>query len=262
EAKHWWFSARRSIFRHLVHSLVSDHASILDIGCGTGGNLAAVVRAGNATGVDASADAVEFAQTRYPHLRFEQRVVPDGIVDELARADLVMLTDVLEHVKDDFRYLSDLLAPMRPGTLLLLTVPAEEALWSPHDEAVLHYRRYDPPRLRTVWTGLPVHERLFSPFNSVIYPAIKLVRWATAKTGVAVGERETDFSIPPMPVNVALAQAFAAERFRLAAHVDQRARAFPFGVSLVAVLERREGVLTPRSKPASLPPDRFDPYAR
>ncbi|MGC4001909.1 MAG: hypothetical protein QM811_01660 [Pirellulales bacterium] len=63
--------------------------------------------------------------------------------DDLRNADLVMLNDVLEHVRDDFLLLSRVMAELRPGAICLLTVPADMALWSPHDVAFGHYRRYD-----------------------------------------------------------------------------------------------------------------------
>ncbi len=259
EDRHWWFAARRRFFAHLADQLCSARARILDVGCGTGGNLAALTGDRDGVGVDASADAVALACERFPNLRFSHRRITEGIEAELADADLVLLTDVLEHVRDDFEFLSRLLAPMRPGSRLLLTVPAEEALWSPHDEAVPHFRRYDAPRLRAVWTGPPVRERLFSPFNAYLYIPVRAVHALTSRLRFAAGRANTDFSIPPQPVNAALEALFAHERHGLAEAIGRGNPAFPRGVSSIAILEREQGEIPVRRKPQSLPPDRFDP---
>jgi hypothetical protein len=173
-----------------------------------------------------------------------------------------LLTDVLEHVADDFAMFSELVAPLEPGAYLLVTVPADLALWSEHDRAFGHYRRYDNERLVQIWQGLPVRPVFVSHFNARLYPIVKLVRRWNRLSGRAVGEFGTDFRMPRRFVNSALRQCFAGERRRLVQLArGQTATPYRRGVSLMALLERRPGAVEPRSKPSGVAADYFDPMA-
>jgi hypothetical protein len=72
-------------------------------------------------------------------------------------AGYVTLLDVLEHQADDHAFMTDLVAKMEPGSVLIVTVPALQKLWSPWELALGHFRRYDKPTLRRAVEGLPVH---------------------------------------------------------------------------------------------------------
>ncbi len=160
----------------------------------------------------------------------------------LSRASLVLLTDVLEHVPDDFSLFSSLLAATRPGTYFLVTVPADASLWSRHDESFGHYRRYDAERFARVWQGLPATCLLASHYNTRLYPAVKLVRWWNRRHGEAHGAAGTDFSMPLAPVNRCLEWILADESRRLLSLVSGRRHdGYDQGVSLIALLRREAG---------------------
>jgi SAM-dependent methyltransferase len=259
EQRHWWFVARRRIMRQLVEQVLppSPESVVVDVGCGTGANLAALAEAYDCVGIDASAEAVELARGRFPGVRFLAGRAPDDLGDLAARARLFMLMDVLEHVDDDFAMLSDLLAAARPGAHFLLSVPADESLWSEHDESFGHYRRYDRARLEQLWAGLPVTTLLVSHFNTRLLPLIRAVRWRNRRRGQAAGLGGTDFWLPTPPLNSLLQGIFAGESRRLLRSLaGRRDRGYTAGASLIAVLRREEGSIDVRRKPADLPPDR------
>jgi hypothetical protein len=163
--------------------------------------------------------------------------------------------DVMEHVPDDFVFASSLLGALKPGGHLLITVPADAALWSAHDEAFGHYRRYSRPRLERVWRDLPVTPLLVSHVMARLYPVVKGVRSWNRWRGHAAGEAGTDFTMPPGPVNAALEWLLAGESTRLVATLLNPARAYPSGVSLVAILRREPGTIEPVGRPADVPAD-------
>ena len=131
---------------------------------------------------------------------------------------------MLEHVPDDFELFSSILAATPPGTRFLVTVPANLALWSQHDESFGHYRRYDLTRLERVWQGLPVRVELASYYNSRLYGVVKLVRWWNRQRGRASGAAGTDFSIPPRPLNRMLESVLASESRRLVGVLEHSGR--------------------------------------
>jgi hypothetical protein len=154
------------------------------------------------------------------------------------------------------------LAAARPGACLLITVPANLALWSDHDKAFGHYRRYDSDRLAQLWQDLPVQPVFISHYNARLYPIVKAIRqWGRWRHKVA-GEAGTDFRMPSGPVNRALTQCFAGERHKLAELASGRTVApYRRGVSLMALLRRESGPIEPRPKPDYVTADYFDPSA-
>jgi SAM-dependent methyltransferase len=264
EERHWWFVARRRILTSLVESVLppSNTTTIVDVGCGTGGNLAGLADRYDCVGIDSSSHAVRLARVRFPQVRFVHGLAPRDLGPVMQRARLILLTDVLEHVSDDFALFSELLAAAEPGTYFLLTVPADLALWSEHDRAFGHYRRYDRWRFEQLWRGLPVRPLLSSYFNARLYPAIKLVRGWNRWRGRSAGAAGTDFAMPGRLTNWLLTRCFAGEGRRLVA-MTSGAKIAPYrrGVSLVALLERQAGRIEPRSKPLELPGDHYDPTA-
>ncbi len=258
ESRHWWFVARRQIMRRLVEAVVppSPQATVVDVGCGTGANLAVLADDYDAVGIDTSSEAISRARQRFPHLRWLVGRAPGDLGEIATRAQLFLLMDVLEHVPDDFALLSELLSAMKPGAYLLLTVPADETLWSEHDESFGHYRRYDRERLARVWEGLAVRPLLLSYFNARLLPLVRLVRTINRLRGRAAGRAGTDFWLPHPAANATLRATFAGEASRLLGVLGGRTNGYPAGSSLVALLRREPGPIPLRSKPADLAPDR------
>ena len=241
EDRHWWFVGRRRIMSRLLREVLppSPDTTVVDIGCGAGGNLAAIARDYRCVGIDPSGHAIDLARRRFPGVGFVHGFAPRDLVAEMASARAVLLMDVLEHVEDDRRLLSDVVAATPAGAVLLLTVPADAALWGPHDEVFGHFRRYDLAGFGRLWAGLPVGEMLVSYYNSRLYRAVRAVRAMGRLRGRALGHAGTDFRMPAPPLNAALTRVFAGEADRLVEALHQRRRGFARGVSLIALLRRQ-----------------------
>ena len=146
EDQHWWFRSRRSVLWALLRRAgMPESPRILDAGCGTGRNLAEFAALGEAEGVDFSEEAVAFCHRR--GLTGVRRALLEELPFEDARFDLLLATDVVEHVDDDRRVLTELRRVAAPGARLVLTVPAYTWLWSQHDVSMHHRRRYTLGRL-------------------------------------------------------------------------------------------------------------------
>ncbi len=253
ERNHWWFVARRAIVRSVIEEVLpaNQDKRIIDVGCGTGGNLADLANSYDCLGIDTSEDAVRLARQRFPTIPYVCGQAPRDLQGAGLAADLFLLMDVLEHVPDDFLLFSELLAAARPGAQFLMTVPADMALWSPHDEAFGHYRRYDRLRFTSIWKGLPVRVRLVSHFNSRLYPLVRLVRQRNRRRQCSAGAVGTDFAMPSAPVNWLLRSIFQGEQKQLLAAL-RGGPGYHYGVSLMALLQRQPGEVKPRRVPAEL----------
>jgi SAM-dependent methyltransferase len=261
EERHWWFRGRRSIVRRLLAEIAPPSAGrrIVDVGCGTGANIASLADAYVCHGIDPSAEGIALARQRFPAVKFTCGLAPEAFGPEERDADVLLAMDVMEHVPDDFLFASSLLGALKPGGHFLITVPADAALWSAHDEAFGHYRRYSRPRLERVWRDLPVTPLLVSHAMARLYPVVRAVRSWNRGRGQAAGEAGTDFTMPPAPVNTALEWLLAGEASRLVAALSNPARAYRRGVSLIAILRREPGAIEPACRPADVPADVVPP---
>ncbi len=264
EPKHWWFVARRRIFRQIISEVLvpSPQTTIVDVGCGTGGNIGSLGDDYRCVGIDPSPEAIELARERYPRVRFIAGEAPEDLGDVARQAKLFLLTDVLEHVPDDLSLLSRLLAAASPGAYFLITVPANMSLWSPHDESHGHYRRYDRQGFEQLWRGLPVEPLLLSHFNTRLYHVVKLTRAVNRRLGKTAGPAATDVKLPWPLANRFLERIFSGEGEVLKNLLrGKRRRGYPFGVSLIALIRREAGEIPEPRKPLPLVTDQLEPAA-
>ena len=226
---HWWFVARGRIFAEIIRRYVRLPANprILEIGCGPGHNLATLGRFGPVEACELDPLARDIASKRLGRPVAEGRL-PDAIPFEDGRYDLVALLDVLEHIDDDAGSLRRIRALLKPGGALLLAVPANPWMFSAHDVAHHHKRRYRKRELKRLVRDAGYEIELLSPFNTILFPLIAAVR--VAQKGF--GSEHHDDSLPPRPLN-ALFRAIFEREASLVGRIP-----FPFGVSLVAVLRR------------------------
>jgi SAM-dependent methyltransferase len=177
EQTHWWFVGRRALFRRLIERFVGDKgARVLDVGTSTGTNLRMLVEMGYAdvTGLDMSDDAIRFcAEKGLPPVR--QGDITAMPFDHES-FDLVLATDVVEHVDDDARAVSEIERVLAPGGLALFTVPAFQSLWGLQDEVSHHKRRYRRAGFRRLveGAGLEILEQFY--FNYLLFAPIWLAR--------------------------------------------------------------------------------------
>ena len=229
DSRHWWFTARRRILDGVIERVVKPpkDARILELGAGTGHNLAMLSRFGTVEASELDPIARQLASDRLGRPVVEA-ALPDLSMFQAGSYDLVALLDVLEHVPDDEGSLRSIKQLLKPGAALLLTVPINPWMWSAHDVAHHHHRRYRKQEIRKLAEDAGYAIDLISPFNSLLFPPIATVRLA----GKLTGKDDSDDAMPSAPVNSILDTVFGLER-SLIGRVPM-----PFGVSLVAVLRR------------------------
>jgi SAM-dependent methyltransferase len=148
EASHWWFVVRRRLIAHTIaRARISPNAHVLDIGTSTGTNLRLLKALGfsNRCGLDLSDDAIRWcAEKGLGH-------VEQGDVCNLPFNDgefhLVLATDIIEHVDDDMRAITEIRRVLAPGGTAIISVPAFQSLWGLQDEVAHHMRRYQKKAL-------------------------------------------------------------------------------------------------------------------
>lgn len=177
EEQHWWFASRRDAVYALVQQLRLPHAAaILEIGCSGGPLMQRLRQQGysDLTGIDVSQPAIELAQARgVPNVS-----VMDGAALTFAdaRFDLVIASDVLEHIEDEAQALREWARVLRPGGQLVVFVPAHSYLWSAHDVVNHHFRRYSRTGLVAALHRAGLGVRRSSFWNAALYFPTALLR--------------------------------------------------------------------------------------
>lgn len=142
ESFYFWNIGRREILKEVLlrYTGKRNDLEILDVGCGSGGNINLLAEFGQVTGLDVSEEALKFAR----NYNFVSLVRADAksIPFPDRSFDLVTSLDVFEHIEDDKKALRESFRVLKNGGFILLTVPAHPWLWSDHDEAMRHQRRY------------------------------------------------------------------------------------------------------------------------
>lgn len=229
EDRHWWFCGRRAVIAAILETLdLPKDASILEVGAGTGGNVAMLSRFGTVTAVemDAAARRIAAEKTGMEPLAGH---LPDSLPPFDRAFDLVCMFDVLEHVEKDAAALQTLARLMKPDGRLLLTVPAHQWLWSHHDEHMHHFRRYSRDGLAEVLreNGFDAQRLTFT--NSALFPAAAAMRVLDRALPKEKDAASTGADIPPDLANRMMKTLFEAER-----HLVGRMN-LPVGLGLLAV---------------------------
>ena len=232
ELRHWWFRGRRRVLVDMLRQALRSPGGsprILDYGCGTGGNSAAYASFGAVVGIEPDAAAIRLAHIRGQahYCRSSGTNLPFGH----ASFDAVLASDVLEHIEHDLQAVSEIARVLRPGGVAIISVPAHQWLFSRHDVALHHFRRYSKTGLRELLENGGLRIRRLSYWNAALFPGICLHRLVEKSRPVGRPHSDTTTS-PSWLINEPLAGLLAAEA-RILRHVQ-----LPWGVSLIAVGER------------------------
>jgi len=225
EERHWWFRARLAVVRSVLRRYVPQGRG-LDCSCGTGMTLRRLPQWVQ-TGADLALPALQHC--RASGLKTVVRASLTALPVPDASHDLVTCLDTLEHIEDDAGALAQVFRVLKPGGYALFTVPAHPFLFSGHDRALHHVRRYRKAELREKVVSAGFELRRFSYINCALFPAVAAVRLARPDKGQTNSDTE---KVPFAPLNALLYLNFALERLPLAF------MNLPWGVSLLCLARK------------------------
>jgi SAM-dependent methyltransferase len=177
EDRHWWYRERRAILRRELRRLPAPGRA-LDIGAAGGGNTRVLTEHGwQALALEYSDSVADVARARgISASRADARELPV----RSGSCGLVTAFDVLEHIDEDYLAAAEIARVLQPGGTALIAVPCDMALWSAHDEAVGHVRRYSRSELAGLIqkAGLCL-EKMWS-WNVLLRPVVAMRRKSSA----------------------------------------------------------------------------------
>jgi SAM-dependent methyltransferase len=231
EATHWWFTERRRLFARMISNMrLPTTARILDIGTSTGTNLRMLRNLGftRYEGLDRSEEAVRWcAKKGYGQVTFGD-VCKIPFPDQ--SFDLILATDIIEHVDDDLTALREIHRVLKPGGRALITVPAFNILWGLQDDVAQHKRRYRAWELLARASDADLHASKHFYFNYLLFFPIFIARTLIRLVGIKM-QSENQLNSPIL--NRVLQLVFRADIYT-APYLHP-----PFGVSYLILVDRR-----------------------
>ncbi|NOT56675.1 MAG: class I SAM-dependent methyltransferase [Deltaproteobacteria bacterium] len=232
EQWHWWFRGRQHILETVLRKELAKGSArtVLSVGCGPIEGLtwisSLVAPTGYVVGLDSEPSHVRCARPGISSVVGRVETLPFASCS----FDMVMALDVLEHMADDDAGLREMSRVLKPGGLLMVTVPALPSLWGEHDVVNHHQRRYTKQTLLRVFTNVRLPRPRVTYFNTVLFPVVAGMRWGRRLFGIT-DKSASDFEGGrPGLMNDLLTATFALER-----HFVQRVP-MPVGVSLLATV--------------------------
>ncbi len=234
EDSHWWFVSRRRLLARAVDCFPPPRPEdrlprFLDVGCGTGGTLDYLRSHGEAIGLDAEPLALEFCRQR----GYRNLILADATALPFADGsiDAVIALDVLEHISDHTTAAREITRILSPGGMLYVTVPAYRSLWSSHDVALMHVRRYLATEVKDLLTGAGLEVIHLTYIMTTYFPLIWFIR-TLRKYRKEQNTPHADVVPTPRVLNWALRSWLDVE-----ASVALR-MPLPFGLTVFAVARR------------------------
>lgn len=233
EDANWWYASRRDLVlgmvSQMVNALSGKSSKILDAGCGTGINLKYGQKFGDAYGLDISRDALRFSRNR--GLSYLICGSADRLPFEDDLFDFVLALDVIEHIEEDLFAIREFNRVLKPGGSLIITVPAFQFLWSGHDLAVHHIRRYTRPGLLNILHlgGFKIEKATY--WNFILFFPVATIRMLKRfqRSG---DEKQTDLIELPFALNRLLSGLLHIEN-AITKRFD-----LPFGISILCLCRK------------------------
>jgi len=194
----WWLRGRKAIIRAYLDRATryGPIPTIMDIGCGSGGNLDVLRDFGQVLGVEPSETLARRAKSRgIAQTIFQQDALE---LEECRTVQLFTMFDVLEHIENDKAFLIQLREKGEPGHRLLVSVPACPFLYSDHDRILHHYRRYTNKMLRSTLEESGYQVLLISYFMSLLFPLALLARMKD-RLMAGLGKKITTVELGALP---------------------------------------------------------------
>ncbi|MEK6812708.1 MAG: class I SAM-dependent methyltransferase [Nanoarchaeota archaeon] len=223
EEKHAWFRAKREMMIDLFSRFGNNGSAILDIGCGTGVIASFFAQKNQVIGLDISATALRYAKMRDKTLKLVKGDA-QNVKFKPETFDWVFASDVIEHVKDDYKAMQNIHNVLKPGGKILITVPALEFLWGKDDDLVHHQRRYTKKQLKQLLSASGFKIEFLNYWDILMFPAVVIYK--------LLNKSQTVAELTPLANK--LAYAILKADTKLIQHIP-----VPFGVSLVAIATKR-----------------------
>jgi len=233
EENYWWFEGRRKIIINLLEQHISHNSNlkILDVGCGTGGTTTKLKQFGVVYGTDFSFSALKYSSKQ--GLKNLAKTIDYNLPFPSETFDVITILDALEHIKQDLKALLEIKRVLKKDGLILICVPAYQFLWSDHDVALSHYRRYNSKSLSRLLNQASLKTERLSYMITFLFPLLAIFRLLSKLKKPKENPEPTLVSFPDS-INSFFKKILYLES-RLIKKID-----LPFGLSVICLVKKSQ----------------------
>lgn len=222
--KHWWFESRKNIIEKTLHKNIKKKIIILDYGSGSGVNIKMLSKFGKVNIFEPHKQTAKYLKKKYNSKKFK-------ILKKISnrKYDLIVLADVLEHIKKDKKKIIELSRKLKKNGKILITVPAYQVLFTKKDIILGHYRRYTIHEIKNIFKEFRIKKLSYFNFFLFFPISISLIIYKILKSDFidSVEKKPNSF------LNFILFSIFNFES-KIINMFD-----FPFGISILGVFEKK-----------------------
>jgi ubiquinone/menaquinone biosynthesis C-methylase UbiE len=233
QSRHWWWRSMANLYSSALRRFLAPGRTyrIIDVGCGYGANLPVLKQFGNVVGIDVSFEALGAIEER-PRLGLVQARA-DALPFRDGSFDVIALLAVVEHIEHDEHVLAESHRVASPQAIQILLTSAFMLLWSHHDEANNHFRRYRARLLDQVQVAAGWHVLVTSYVNSLIFPGVAVIRILQRRMhSKQLTDRDAEYDMGP---NISFLETVLRGETWLILGAHTR---LPFGVDLFSIARR------------------------
>ena len=225
-SEHWWFQARKRIIDGIILKFIKKKKlNILDFGAGSGVNLKMLSKYGKVNIYEPHYKTKKYLKKKYNNKR-KFKFLNDVNNNKF---DLIILADVLEHLKNDKKELLKLEKCLNKKGLILITVPAYKFLFSKKDQILGHYRRYNKGEIKKLFKNFKPIKLTYFNFLLFIPISISIIILKILRINF-IDEVE---KMPNIIINKLLFFIFILEKKIIKTYN------LPFGISLLGLFQKK-----------------------
>ena len=222
---HWWFESRKNIIEKTLLNNIKKKINILDYGAGSGVNVDMLCKFGKVNIFEPHKQTAKYLKKKYSGKKCK-------ILKKISnqKYDLIVLADVLEHIKKDKNKIKELARKLKKNGKILITVPAYKILFTKKDVILGHYRRYTINEIKNIFKKFKIKKLSYFNFFLFFPISISLIFYKILKSDF-IDSVETK---PNFLINSLLYSIFNFESKII------NILNFPFGISILGVFEKND----------------------
>lgn len=222
---HWWFQSRKNIIEKIIKkNTKKKKLKILDFGSGSGVNLSMLSKYGHVSIFETHKETQKYLKNLYKGTKFQ-------VINSLNthKFDLILMADVLEHIKNDKKQIKLLFKKLKKNGKILLTVPAFKSLFTHKDIILGHYRRYNIREIKEIFKKFRILKLTYFNFFLFIPIALSLIFFKILKSNfIDSVEKKPNYIINFILFIIFNTESKVINTFN-----------FPFGISILGLFEKK-----------------------
>lgn len=225
QSNHWWFQARKEIIGKIIKKYTKNKINILDYGSGSGVNIEMLSKYGFVYIYEPHRETNLFLKKKYKNKK--KFKVLNSLNNK--KFDLIVMADVLEHIKYDKKQVKKLKKNLTKNGSFLITVPAYKFLYSKKDIILGHFRRYNKKNLSNVFDDFKIIKLSYFNFLLFVPISILIIIFKFMNYNFINDVEKT----PKKYINELMFQIFRIEKQIISVFN------LPFGISLVGLFKKK-----------------------